>query len=71
MTSTTDERNELCFGCVYYPPNLPRHAYDQADWDMLQARSCSFDHAPGDTHCLSSRKTSCALVDLAPKADAQ
>jgi hypothetical protein len=37
MTITTDESNELCFGCVYYPPNLPRHAYEQADWG----------HAPG------------------------
>lgn len=55
---------EYCFGCVYYPPNLPRHAYAEDDWAMLQARSCSFEHAPGTPECLASRKTSCSLVDL-------
>ncbi len=55
----------LCPGCVYYPPNLPRHAYAEDDWAMLQARTCSFEHTPGSDDCLSSRKTSCSLVDLA------
>lgn len=55
---------ELCFGCVYYPPNLPPNAYTPEDWEMLQARPCSFEHKPGDTDCLATRKTSCSLVDL-------
>ncbi len=55
---------EYCAGCVYYPPNLPRHAYAEADWDMLQARACSFEHVPGSPDCLACRKTSCSLVDL-------
>jgi hypothetical protein len=55
---------EHCFGCVYYPPNLPRHAYADADWAMLQARACAFEHVPGTSDCLASRKTSCSLVDL-------
>lgn len=70
MMITTDAGNALCLGCVYYPPNLPRHAYAQTDWDMLQSRSCSFEYEQGDTHCLVSRKTSCTLVDLAPRATA-
>jgi len=49
---------------VYYPPNLPRHAYAQEDWDMLQARQCSFEHTPGAAECLVTRKTSCSLLDL-------
>lgn len=56
---------EFCAGCVYYPPNLPRPAYAAEDWAMLQARACSFEHAPGSADCLSSRKTSCSLLDLA------
>lgn len=31
----------------------------------------SFEHEPGDAHCLASRKTSCTLVDLAPKTTTQ
>lgn len=54
-----------CFGCVYFPPNLPPNAYAEADWAMLQARSCAFEHTPGTDDCLASRKTSCSLVDLA------
>ena len=53
-----------CFGCVYYPPNLPPHAYAEDDWAMLQARTCSFDYTPGTPDCMTSRKTSCSLVDL-------
>lgn len=55
---------EHCFGCVYYPPNLPPHAYSEDDWAMLQLRSCSLEHAPGTPDCLASRKTSCGVVDL-------
>lgn len=55
---------ELCWGCVYYPPNLPRHSYSEEDWAMLQSLHCSFKHAPGSDECLASRKTSCSLVDL-------
>lgn len=55
---------ELCFGCVYHPPNLPVHAYSATDWAMLQARACAFEHTPGTEDCLASRKTSCSLVDL-------
>ncbi len=57
--------DEHCSGCVYYPPNLPPQAYSEADWAMLQARSCAFEHRPGSADCLASRKTSCSLVDLA------
>lgn len=56
--------DELCGGCVYWPPNLPRHAYAEDDWAMLQARPCAFEHVPGSTDCLANRKTSCSLVDL-------
>ncbi len=66
MTTPSDSPAELCAGCVYFPPNLPRHAYAQADWDMLQARDCSFAHQPGGDECLATRKTSCRLVDLSP-----
>ena len=55
---------DLCFGCVYFPPNLPSNAYAPEDWEMLQARQCSFEHQPGDADCLAARKTSCSLVDL-------
>lgn len=65
----TESRNpaseDHCFGCVYFPPNLPPSAYSEADWTMLQARSCAFEHTPGTDDCLASRKTSCSLVDLA------
>ncbi len=53
-----------CFGCVYHPPNLPSHAYATADWAMLKARACAFEHVPGTDDCLACRKTSCSLVDL-------
>jgi len=64
VTPTQSER-EWCFGCVYHPPNLPAHAYASSDWDMLQTRSCAFEHTPGTPDCTASRKTSCSLVDLA------
>lgn len=64
MSAKTAEPNELCIGCVYYPPNLPRQAYALEDWSMLQARQCSFEHVPGESDCLANRKTSCSLVDL-------
>lgn len=59
-----DNDNELCAGCVYHPPNLPRDAYPDADWAMLQARQCSFDFVAGSADCMASRKTSCSLVDI-------
>ncbi len=64
MSEKIAEPHELCCGCVYYPPNLPRQSYADEDWNMLQARACSFEHLPGDEGCLASRKTSCSLVDL-------
>jgi len=64
MSEKTAEPHELCFGCVYFPPNLPRQSYADEDWDMLQKRSCSFENCPGDKGCQASRKTSCSLVDL-------
>ncbi|MDP3031285.1 MAG: hypothetical protein Q8N33_04325 [Rhodocyclaceae bacterium] len=64
MFAKNAEPDELCGGCVYFPPNLPRMAYAQQDWDLLQARSCSFEHLPGTADCQESRKTSCSLVDL-------
>lgn len=60
----TFSANEYCLSCVYYPPNLPPSAYSEADYRMLQEKVCSFDHQPGDEHCLKTRKTSCSLVDL-------
>ena len=55
---------EYCIGCVYYPPNLPQHAYAEDDWAMLQARTCAFEHLPRTQDCQANRKTSCSLVDL-------
>jgi hypothetical protein len=56
--------DELCFGCVYYPPNLPEQAYQAEDWQQLQTKSCSFEFLPDDKDCKQSRKTSCSLVDM-------
>lgn len=64
MSGKTVEPNELCFGCVYFPPNLPQHRYADEDWALLQEHSCSFEHRPDDESCQASRKTSCSLVDL-------
>ena len=61
---TTEEANDYCAGCVYYPPNLPQEAYSRDDFRMLQARACSFDLQPADSGCVVVRKTSCSLVDL-------
>lgn len=69
MCAKSGEPNELCFGCVYYPPNLPRQAYALEDWEMLQARQCSFECLPGEADCLATRKTSCSLVDLGALTD--
>ena len=60
----TEYTREYCLGCVYYPPNLPENAYSERDYSMLQQKSCSFDHQPGDTNCEGTRKTSCSLIDL-------
>ena len=64
MTVSKDASEEYCTACVYYPPNLPAHAYAEDDYRMLQQKSCSFDHEPGHDHCLQSRKTSCSIVDM-------
>ena len=56
--------DDLCLGCVYHPPNLPRAAYPEADWQALQDKTCSYDFEPGDTGCEAFRKTECAIVDL-------
>lgn len=64
MCAKNADSQELCYGCVYYPPNLPPRAYSPEDWELLQARQCSFEYTPGDSECQSMRKTSCSLVDL-------
>lgn len=68
MSARNAEPDELCVGCVYYPPNLPRQAYAEEDWKILQARQCSFEYAVGSTDCRETRKTSCSLVDLRGEA---
>ena len=64
MSEKITEPDELCLGCVYFPPNLPRKMYADEDWAMLQQRLCSFEYQPGDGGCQATRKTSCSLVDL-------
>ena len=60
----TPTNDNLCLGCVYYPPNLPPDAYDKEDWDMLQARTCTFEYQVGDADCQATRKTASSLVNL-------
>jgi len=68
MSEKTGDTHELCFGCVYFPPNLPRQAYLDDDWTMLQAKQCSFDYSSDGDDCRQIRKTSCALVtELVPR----
>lgn len=55
---------DLCFGCVYYPPNLPETAYSAEDYAWLRQKTCSFDFHPSDENCTATRKTSCSLLDL-------
>ena len=64
MAVIEELKEELCMGCVYYPPNLPEHAYPSDDYAMLQLKNCSFDHEPGEQYCLDTRKTSCSIVDM-------
>jgi len=64
MSKKIDQPLELCEGCVYFPPNLPSHAYSKEDWEVLQKKSCSFDFQAGGVDCTSTRKISCSLVDL-------
>ena len=64
MAVIEELKEELCLGCVYYPPNLPEHAYSTDDFTMLQQKDCSFDHVPGEQNCLHTRKTSCSIVDM-------
>jgi len=65
MSDSSNATHDFCWGCVYYPPNLPRNAYSDSDWSLLQSRTCSFDHLPNSPDCLATRKTSCSLIDLA------
>jgi len=62
MSARIAETPELCAGCVYFPPNLLRRAYSREDWDLLQARRCSFEHEPGDAACLATRSTHCDVA---------
>lgn len=62
--SLSEQDNQHCLSCVYYPPNLPPAAYSKDDFALLQAKSCSFDYYPHDSDCLLTRKTSCSLVNL-------
>lgn len=55
---------DLCPGCVYWPPNLPRGAYAPEDWRILQRLPCAFELDPGGDACRETRKTSCAVVRL-------
>jgi hypothetical protein len=64
MKPSHNEIEELCLGCVYYPPNLPATAYSETDYQELQQKSCSYDYLPGDQGCQQMRKTSCSIVDL-------
>lgn len=64
MSEHFERTDELCVGCVYFPPNLPAQAYAREDWLMLQERDCSYEHQPGDEGCQQMRKTSCSIVDL-------
>lgn len=64
MNTATQNTNQHCLGCVYYPPNLPPAAYPAEDYEILQEKSCSFDYLPRDPGCRETRKTSCSLVDL-------
>lgn len=63
----TPEQEAHCLGCVYYPPNLPRQAYSDQDWYLLQSLACAHEHEPGSPACAASRKTSCSLLDLRPR----
>lgn len=67
MSARKSEPHELCCGCVFFPPNLPSNAYAPDDWAMLQELDCSFAHVPGGADCLTSRKTSCAIVKPRPR----
>ncbi|OOZ39320.1 hypothetical protein BOW53_12250 [Solemya pervernicosa gill symbiont] len=64
----TDAQEQWCFGCVFYPQNLPRFAYGDEDWVELQQMACAYECVPGEVDCLSFRKTSCSVVDLQPVA---
>ena len=64
MFENSAEPEALYIGYMYYLPNLPPNACAPKDWEMLLLRQCSFEHKPGDICCLTTRKTSCSLVDL-------
>jgi len=62
--SGKNNSDELCGGCIYYPPNLPREYYSPADWQALQAMECVHECLPASECCGAMRKTHCDLVDL-------
>lgn len=62
MTNTESE--DLCSMCVYFPVNLPEIAYTRDDYAMLQKKDCSYDFKVGSEDCISTRKTSCSVVDM-------
>lgn len=65
MSDQSQQDNpQLCQGCVYYPPNLPRAYYTDDEWALLEGKTCSYDATPGDGMCEAMRKTSCSLVSL-------
>jgi len=58
---------ELCKTCVYYVKNLPREAYPEEEWKLLEELECSLDAEPEDSMCKIFRKSSCSIVDLGGK----
>ena len=64
MNPIENDKEALCSGCVYFPGNLPAHAYAKEDYDLLQSKACSYDLIPGGPVCQQTRKTSCSIVDL-------
>ena len=55
---------ELCKSCVYYFKNLPKSAYPEEEWKVIEELQCSIDAKPGDDLCKIFRKSSCSLVNL-------
>ncbi len=55
---------EICKTCVYYVENLPRSAYPEEEWKVIESLKCSIDAKPGDELCKVFRKSSCSIVNL-------
>ncbi|WP_457599721.1 hypothetical protein [Hydrogenivirga sp.] len=55
---------KLCETCVYYVKNLPREAYPEEEWKLIEKLECSIDAEPGDKVCELFRKSSCSIVNL-------